>query len=100
MPALKLTLVAIILPLFTLPLSGAAVSRKDAPSNQHLTARLSGPGAVGTQADEKKKTPTVAILLFDRVEIIDFAGPWEVFGGAGYKVFTVAEKPDPAKSMI
>ena len=39
--------------------------------------------------------PTVAILLFDRVEIIDFGGPWEVLGGAGYKVFTVAEKPDP-----
>jgi len=39
--------------------------------------------------------PTVAILLFDRAEIIDFAGPWEVFGGAGYKVFTVAEKTEP-----
>lgn len=45
------------------------------------------------------KTPTVAILLFDRVEIIDFAGPWEVFGGAGYKVFTVAEKTDPVNSV-
>lgn len=41
------------------------------------------------------KIPMVAILLFDRAEIIDFAGPWEVFGGAGYKVFTVAEKVDP-----
>ena len=99
MPNLKLTLVAIILPLFTLPLSGSAVARKDAPSNQHPTARLLGPGAVGTQSDEKKKTPTVAILLFDRVEIIDFAGPWEVFGGAGYKVFTVAEKLDPVNTV-
>ena len=43
--------------------------------------------------------PTVAILLFDRVEIIDFAGPWEVFGGAGYKVFTVSEKTDPIKAV-
>ena len=33
------------------------------------------------QTEEKK--PTVAILLFDHAEIIDFAGPWEVFGGAG-----------------
>jgi putative intracellular protease/amidase len=45
------------------------------------------------------KTSTVAILLFDRVEIIDFAGPWEVFGGAGYQVFTVAEKTEPAKAV-
>ena len=45
------------------------------------------------------KTPTVAILLFDRVEIIDFAGPWEVFGGAGYKLFTVSEKTDPVKAV-
>jgi putative intracellular protease/amidase len=99
MPNLKLTLVAIILPLFILPLSGSAVSRRNAPSNPHPTARLSGPGAVGTQSDEKTKTPTVAILLFDRVEIIDFAGPWEVFGGAGYKVFTVAEKLDPVNTV-
>lgn len=45
------------------------------------------------------KTPTVAILLFDHVEIIDFAGPWEVFGGAGYKVFTVAEKTEPVNCV-
>ncbi|MDQ3744391.1 MAG: DJ-1/PfpI family protein [Acidobacteriota bacterium] len=45
------------------------------------------------------KFPTVAILLFDHVEIIDFAGPWEVFGGAGYKVFTVAEKTDPVNCV-
>jgi putative intracellular protease/amidase/DNA-directed RNA polymerase subunit RPC12/RpoP len=44
--------------------------------------------------------PTVGILLFDRVEIIDFAGPWEVFGGAGYKVFTVAEKTDPVNAVF
>ena len=42
---------------------------------------------------------TVSILLFDHVEIIDFAGPWEVFGGAGYKIFTVAEKTEPINSV-
>jgi putative intracellular protease/amidase/DNA-directed RNA polymerase subunit RPC12/RpoP len=45
------------------------------------------------------KAPTVAILLFDHAEIIDFAGPWEVFGGAGYKVFTVSEKTDPVNCV-
>jgi len=51
------------------------------------------------QPDGEKKPPTVGVLLFDHVEIIDFAGPWEVFGGAGYKVFTVAEKLDPVKTV-
>ena len=43
--------------------------------------------------------PTVAILLFDGAEVIDFAGPWEVFGGAGYQVISVAEKLDPITAV-
>ena len=43
----------------------------------------------------------VAIFLFDEVEVLDFAGPYEVFSVAGlrtlpqkpFDVFTVAEKP-------
>lgn len=54
--------------------------------------------SIGAQVEEKK--PTVAILLFDHAEIIDFAGPWEVFGGAGYKVFTVAEKTDTINAVF
>ncbi len=41
----------------------------------------------------------IAILLFDEVEVLDFAGPFEVFSvtgqrqvGSPYEVFTVAEK--------
>ena len=56
-------------------------------------------GNSSVKAQTEKKQLTVAILLFDHVEIIDFAGPWEVFGGAGYKVFTVAEKTDPVKAV-
>ena len=37
----------------------------------------------------------VAMFVYDGVEIIDIAGPWEVFGTAGFLVHTVAEKPDP-----
>lgn len=44
---------------------------------------------------------TVAIFIFDDVEVLDFAGPFEIFGVAGkqnggeghFEVFTVAEKP-------
>jgi putative intracellular protease/amidase len=39
--------------------------------------------------------PTVAILLFNGAQIIDFAGPWEVFGTAGFLVHTVAERLEP-----
>jgi putative intracellular protease/amidase len=39
--------------------------------------------------------PTVAMLLYDGVEIIDISGPWEAFGTAGFLVHTVAERSDP-----
>lgn len=46
---------------------------------------------------------TVGILIFDDVEVLDFAGPFEVFGVAGkrgepekpFHVFTLAEKAGP-----
>lgn len=43
---------------------------------------------------------TVAIVLFDDVEVLDFAGPFEVFGVAGgaakpYRVMTVAQTRRP-----
>ena len=39
--------------------------------------------------------PKVAILVFDGVQIIDFCGPYEVFGQAGYEVFTVGARTSP-----
>jgi transcriptional regulator GlxA family with amidase domain len=46
-----------------------------------------------------QRTRAVAILLFDDVEVLDFAGPFEVFGVTGkrenatpFTVFTVAEE--------
>src|SRR5499426_2209391 len=35
-----------------------------------------------------------AILVFDGVQIIDYTGPYEVFGQAGMEVFTVAVRPE------
>jgi putative intracellular protease/amidase len=42
----------------------------------------------------------VAILLFDGAEIIDYSGPWEVFGAAGYDVFTVARSKTPVTTAM
>jgi transcriptional regulator GlxA family with amidase domain len=48
------------------------------------------------------KMRNVAILMFDNVEVLDFAGPFEVFGVSGgrdnkrlYDVFTVAQHAKP-----
>jgi transcriptional regulator GlxA family with amidase domain len=47
----------------------------------------------------------VAILLFDEIEVLDFAGPFEVFavtdeirGYDTFNVFTVAENPGPVRA--
>ena len=48
-----------------------------------------------SQQNVQKRVPTVAVLLFDGAEIIDYAGPWEAFGEAGFKVFSVAESSKP-----
>jgi transcriptional regulator GlxA family with amidase domain len=47
-------------------------------------------------------TRKLAILLFNEVEVLDFCGPFEVFATTGqrtgegdFRVYTVAEKPEP-----
>ncbi len=42
----------------------------------------------------------VAILIFDGVEIIDYTGPWEIFGAAGFDVYTVAATKDPVTTAM
>ncbi|MEO0731957.1 MAG: DJ-1/PfpI family protein [Bacteroidota bacterium] len=49
------------------------------------------------QAQTVKKK--VAIYLQDNVEILDFAGPMEVFLVAGFEVYTVATTSAPLKAM-
>ena len=50
--------------------------------------------AQAVQALAKPRTK-VAILVFEGVQIIDFCGPYEVFGQAGYDVFTVGATTSP-----
>ncbi|WP_425390303.1 DJ-1/PfpI family protein [Ekhidna sp.] len=47
----------------------------------------------------KDQSKTIAFYLQDGVEVLDFAGPMEVFSYAGYKVFTVSKDKDPIKSQ-
>jgi putative intracellular protease/amidase len=41
---------------------------------------------------KKSTAKSVGILVFDGVQIIDYTGPYEVFGQAHFNVFTVSEK--------
>ncbi len=54
-------------------------------------------GSAAAQAVPQGPPPNrrkAAILIFDGVQIIDYTGPYEVFGQAGLDVFTVAVKPE------
>ena len=42
----------------------------------------------------------VAILIFNAVEILDFTGPYEMFGAAGCNVYTVAATKDPVTTSM
>jgi putative intracellular protease/amidase len=42
----------------------------------------------------------VAIVLFDGVEIIDYSGPYEVFGAADYDVYTVGRTTTPVTTAM
>jgi len=42
----------------------------------------------------------VAILIFNGVEIIDYTGPYEVFGAANFDVYTVAETKEPVTTAM
>lgn len=47
----------------------------------------------------KDLSKTIAFYLQDGVEVLDFAGPMEVFAYAGYDVFTVSENKKAIKSQ-
>ena len=42
----------------------------------------------------------MAILVFDGVHIIDYAAPFEVFGQAGFRVFTVGSTTKPVTTAM
>ncbi|RDY58191.1 DJ-1/PfpI family protein [Flagellimonas nanhaiensis] len=48
---------------------------------------------------KKNAAKTIAFYLQDGVEVLDFAGPLEVFAYAGYQVFTVSATQEPIKSQ-
>lgn len=47
----------------------------------------------------KNQIKTIAFYLQDRIEVLDFAGPLEVFSYAGYEVFTVSKSKKAIKAQ-
>lgn len=50
---------------------------------------------LATQVSAAEKNLSVGILLYPGVEIIDFTGPYEIFGWAEYEVSTVSQDGNP-----
>lgn len=72
----------------------------------HLLVLLGGGVLLAEErpaANKKKGRRSVAIMIFDGVELLDFAGPAEVFivaeHGRAYTVYTVAATKQPIKTM-
>ncbi len=64
------------------------------PSCQMNLVRKGSAASIPHEHERPEARQKVAILIFDGVQIIDYTGPYEVFGQAGFNVFTVAAKPD------
>lgn len=58
------------------------------------------PGPAGAMP-ERRPARNVAILIYEGVELLDFAGPGEVFaaGGGEFEVYTVAARAEPIVSQ-
>lgn len=58
--------------------------------------QVNRPSRQSVLAREKR----VAIFIFDDVQIIDYAAPYEVFGQAHFEVFTVGETTEPITTAM
>jgi putative intracellular protease/amidase len=78
----------------------AGVSVMIAKGMANDNSQTSG-ASVRTEQQQQTAPRNLAIFIFDGVQIIDYTGPYEVFGQARdgkqhlFKVYTVAEKADP-----
>src|SRR5262245_18946338 len=97
-------------------LRGGSAAGRDAKGGSMSVFKLAAaallltlPAAAGTSAPRTTYTRTVAIVLYDGVEILDFAGPSEVFKAAAgfgrsgitpaFRVYTVAASREPLLSQ-
>lgn len=78
---------------------GSAGCKESFVESPELQA-AAGAGPADGPTQSASGAGNVAILLFDGVQIIDYTGPYEVFGQAAYQVFTVAAGPGPVTTTM
>ena len=109
---------AIVAALSVLPAPAAGQEGQEAPAQQYVCppcdmecdervfdtpGRCPACGAAlveKTSQQARDERPGAAILIFEGVQIIDYTGPYEVFGQGGYRVFTVAEAKRPLRTAM
>jgi transcriptional regulator GlxA family with amidase domain len=81
-----------------------APAREDRPKRER-GIRRAGAQETARGEDIVNNARTVGILVFDEVEVLDFAGPFEVFSVAGhpdgrelFRALLVAEAPGPVRA--
>jgi putative intracellular protease/amidase len=97
---LKNLLIALLLTLVLLSLGPTAAFGKSVASLRTFSKE--------SEPQAKPATKNLAILIFNGVQIIDYAGPYEVFGHAWdeekdqalFNIYTIAEKPDPITTWM
>jgi copper(I)-binding protein/putative intracellular protease/amidase len=65
-----------------------------------MTLMIKGSQAAPPAPTAQRAVKKAAILIFDNVQIIDYTGPYEVFGAAGLQVFTVATSTAPITTAM
>jgi putative intracellular protease/amidase len=82
-----------------------ADARATAAGAAPVSATTDAPASATATAPAPAGRKTVAILLFDGVQTIDFSGPYEVLadavagGGSAFRVVTVAERPGIVRTV-
>lgn len=76
-------------------------ARKKAMGEDRMGEDRMGEDSLGDDrmGEDRMQKISVCFYLQDGVEVLDFAGPMEVFSAAGFKVFTVSKKKGPLKSQ-
>ena len=86
-----------------LTVAGSAALPRVAAAGAALLTVSARAGAIGPA---EARPRNVAILLFPGVQIIDYTGPWEVFGHAvrggvpAFRIYSVAERREPLSTSM
>ena len=111
--AVRIAMAALAAAATLLATGGAVAPRSDEPAQDGYVCPPCGCSEDGKVSNEpgsckacsmrrirQSQIQRVAVLLFEGVQIIDYAAPWEVFGQAGFEIFSVSKTGQPLKTSM